>query len=147
MSYVQLQEGYEELFGINARKQCVVNSLVAIIFNATASCLAETWNSTKMDNILRMGNSLYSYIIYVLKHHLSILHVLLWKHKIHIYGLLLYKEKFHSPFFAHQLKNLPENNHPFSLVKINNAKAFTSPLSTLNINQAARLFKPKIRLS
>ena len=40
-------QGNEELFGINAGKQCVVNSLVAIIFNATASCFAETWNSTK----------------------------------------------------------------------------------------------------
>ena len=55
-------QGNEELFGINAGKQCVVNSLVAIIFNATASYFAETWNSTKMDNILRVGNSLYSYI-------------------------------------------------------------------------------------
>ena len=59
-------QGNEELFGINAGKQCVVNSLVAIIFNATASCFAEAWNSTKMDNILRVGNGLYSYI------HLSI---------------------------------------------------------------------------
>ena len=49
------------------------------------------------------------------------------------------QRKIHSPLFAHQLKNLPKNNHPFSLVKINNAKAFTSPLSTLNIDQAARL--------
>ena len=55
-------QGNEELFGINAGKQCVVNSLVAIIFNATASCFAEAWNSTKMDDILRVGNSLYSYI-------------------------------------------------------------------------------------
>ena len=42
--------------------QCAVHSLVAIIFNATASCFAEAWNSTKMDDILRVGNSLYSYI-------------------------------------------------------------------------------------
>ena len=39
-------QGNEELFGKNAGKQCVVNSLVAIIFNATASCFAEAWNST-----------------------------------------------------------------------------------------------------
>ena len=38
-------QGNEEFFGINAGKQCVVNSLVAIIFNATASCFAEAWNS------------------------------------------------------------------------------------------------------
>ena len=57
----RFHQGNEELFGINSGKQCVVNSLVAIIFNATASCFAETWNSTKMDNILRVGNSFYSF--------------------------------------------------------------------------------------
>ena len=66
-------QGNEELFGINSGKQCVVNSLVAIIFNATASCFAETWNSTKMDNILRVGNSLYSYIRLSIKEDLLLL--------------------------------------------------------------------------
>ena len=55
-------QGNEELFGINAGKQCVVNSLVAIIFNATGSCFAEAWNSTNMDDILPVRNSLYSNI-------------------------------------------------------------------------------------
>ena len=53
-------QGNKELFGIHAGKQRVVNSLVAIIFHATASCFAQTWNSTKMDNILRVGHGLYS---------------------------------------------------------------------------------------
>ena len=53
-----LHQGNEELFEINSEKRCVVNSLVTIIFNAIASCFTETWNSTKMDNILRVGNSL-----------------------------------------------------------------------------------------
>ena len=66
-------QGNEELFGINSGKQCVVNSLVAIIFNATASCFAETWNSTKLDNILRVGNSLYSYIHLSIKEDLLLL--------------------------------------------------------------------------
>ena len=66
-------QGNEELFGINSGKQCVVNSLVAIIFNAIASCFMETWNSTKMDNILRVGNSLYSYIPLSIKEDLLLL--------------------------------------------------------------------------
>ena len=66
-------QGNEELFEINAGKQCVVNSLVAIIFNATASCFAEAWNSTKMDNILRVGNGLYSYIHLSIKEDLLLL--------------------------------------------------------------------------
>ena len=66
-------QGNEELFGINSGKQCVVNSLVAIIFNAIASCFTETWNSTKMDNILRVGNSLYSYIRLSIKEDLLLL--------------------------------------------------------------------------
>ena len=66
-------QGNEELFGINAGKQCVVNSLVAIIFNATASCFTEAWNSTKMDNILRVGNGLYSYIHLSIKEDLLLL--------------------------------------------------------------------------
>ena len=53
--------------------EMVVNSLVSIIFNAIASCFTETWNSTKMDNILRVGNSLYSYIRLSIKEGLLLL--------------------------------------------------------------------------
>ena len=66
-------QGNEELFGMNSGKQCVVNSLVAIIFNAIASCFAETWNSTKLDNILHVGNNLYSYIHLSIKEDLLLL--------------------------------------------------------------------------
>ncbi|KAJ7386894.1 hypothetical protein OS493_006928 [Desmophyllum pertusum] len=38
-------QGDEELFGINAGKQCVANSLVAVVFNEAASCFVEQWDS------------------------------------------------------------------------------------------------------
>ena len=37
----RFHQGDGELFGINAGKQCVVNSLVTIIFHVTASCFSE----------------------------------------------------------------------------------------------------------
>lgn len=58
---------------MNAEKQCVGNSLVAIIFNAAVSCFTETWDSSKMDNILHLGNGLYSYIYSLLRTDLLLL--------------------------------------------------------------------------
>ena len=55
-------QGNVELFGVNAGMQCVGNSLVAIICNISTSCFTEAWDSSKMDNILYLGNSLHSYV-------------------------------------------------------------------------------------
>ena len=66
-------QGNEQLFGMNAGKQCVGNSLVAIIFNAASSCFTERWDSSKMDSILHLGNGLYSYIRSLLSEDLLLL--------------------------------------------------------------------------
>ena len=66
-------QGNDQLFSMNAGKQCVGNSLVAIIFNAAVSCFRETWDSSKMDNILHLGNGLYSYIYSLLRKDLLLL--------------------------------------------------------------------------
>ncbi|KAL9978015.1 hypothetical protein ACROYT_G015489 [Oculina patagonica] len=55
-------QGNEFLFGVNSGKQCVANSLVAIVFNAASSCFVKAWDSAKMDKILLLGNALYSHI-------------------------------------------------------------------------------------
>ena len=55
-------QGNEHLFGLNAGKQCAANSLVAIVFNAVTNCFVQQWDSSKIDNILHVGNGLYSSI-------------------------------------------------------------------------------------
>ncbi|KAK3102186.1 hypothetical protein FSP39_009458 [Pinctada imbricata] len=52
-------QGYS-LFGENAGNQCVPNCLVAGIFHTLKS--VHVWTSDDMDNILKTGNELYSYM-------------------------------------------------------------------------------------
>ncbi|KAK3088416.1 hypothetical protein FSP39_018892 [Pinctada imbricata] len=52
-------QGYS-LFGDNAGNQCVPNCLVAGIFHTLKS--VHVWTSDDMDNILKTGNELYSYM-------------------------------------------------------------------------------------
>ena len=55
-------QGSIELFGVNAGKQCTANGVVAVAFNTISNCFEQEWDGTKMNNILFVGNSLYSYL-------------------------------------------------------------------------------------
>ena len=53
-------QGNEALFGVNAGKQCVVMSLTAIIYHQIQDI--SLWTNSTLNNILIIGNNLYSTI-------------------------------------------------------------------------------------